>query len=170
MADMADSKTTPPASPGPETVLVVDDDALVLASVRALLALETPYHVVTCATPAAALEWLEAHDAGVVVSDYLMPGLDGITLLGRARALRPEVPRVLLTGYADKENAIRAINEVGLYHYLEKPWRNDDLLLVVRNAVEKRALVARLREKIDEASAAHAELAGLRHEILKAFA
>ena len=62
----------------------------------------------------------------------------------------PLVPRVLLTGYADKENAIKAINEVGLYQYIEKPWNNDDLRLIIRNALEKTVLLRQLKEKIQE--------------------
>jgi response regulator RpfG family c-di-GMP phosphodiesterase len=76
----------------------------------------------------------------------------------------------LLTGYADKENAIKAINEVGLYQYIEKPWQNDDLKLVIRNGLEKRVLLKRLQDKIGEVNKAHEELMSVQKEILKAFA
>jgi CheY-like chemotaxis protein len=70
----------------------------------------------------------------------MMPGMDGITFLRSRRELRPLTTRILLTGYADKENAIRAINEAGLYYYLEKPWDNEQLKLVIRNGIERSAL------------------------------
>ena len=77
-----------------------------------------------------------------------MPEMDGLSFLAKVRDLKPEVPRVMLTGYADKENAIKAINEVGLYQYIEKPWNNDDLCLVLRNGIEKKKLFERLQQKM----------------------
>jgi DNA-binding NtrC family response regulator len=104
-----------------------------------------------------------------VISDYLMPEMDGITFLAKVRDLHPEAPRIILTGYADKENAIKGINEVGLYQYIEKPWDNDELRLIIRNALEKRELVAKLKTKIDEINRAYGELQGIQQEILKTF-
>jgi serine phosphatase RsbU (regulator of sigma subunit) len=79
--------------------------------------------------------------------------MNGIDLLKEARKLQPDSFRILLTGYADKENAIKAINEVGLYHYLEKPWDNDALLNIVRNALKEKGLRKKLGEKIRELDA-----------------
>ena len=79
-----------------------------------------------------------------------MPEMNGIELLKEVKKLQPETVRLLLTGYADKENAIKAINEVGLYHYLEKPWDNDALLNIVRNALEEKGLKRALATKVDE--------------------
>jgi response regulator RpfG family c-di-GMP phosphodiesterase len=106
----------------------------------------------------------------VVVSDYLMPEIDGISFLSQVKAIQPEATRILLTGYADKENAIKAINDVGLYQYIEKPWENDDLKLIIRNGLEKRILLKRLEDKISEVNRAHEELMSLQRDILKAFA
>ena len=104
-----------------------------------------------------------------MISDYLMPEMDGISFLARVRDMQPEAPRIILTGYADKENAIKRINEVGLYQYIEKPWDNHELRLVIRNALEKRALVARLQKKVEEINKAYSELQSIPHEILKTF-
>ncbi len=152
------------------TVVVVDDEPMVLRSLETYLGLETDFRVVTFTSARAALEHLATEDADVVISDFLMPEMDGISFLARVRELRPEVPRVILTGYADKENAIKAINEVGLYQYLEKPWNNDDLRLVVRNGIEKKRLIDRLAAKVREVSVANDELEHLQQEILRAFA
>jgi response regulator RpfG family c-di-GMP phosphodiesterase len=86
------------------------------------------------------------------------------------KGVQPEATRILLTGYADKENAIKAINDVGLYQYIEKPWENDDLKLIIRNGLEKRILLKRLEDKITEVNRAHEELMSLQRDILKAFA
>jgi len=105
----------------------------------------------------------------LVISDYLMPELDGITFLSRLREIQPQTVRVLLTGYADKENAIRAINSVGLYQYIEKPWDNEKLLIVVKNGIEKRALLRALEIKIAELDEAHSNLKSIQTELIKAF-
>jgi response regulator RpfG family c-di-GMP phosphodiesterase len=75
--------------------------------------------------------------------------------------------RILLTGYADKRNAIRSINEVGLYQYLEKPWDNDRLLLVLRNAAERSVLLRELDERMQVLEQADRALAELRSRLLK---
>ena len=104
-----------------------------------------------------------------MISDYLMPEMDGITFLGHVRETRPEVPRIILTGYADKENAIKAINEVGLFQYIEKPWDNSDLLIIIRNGLERRNLLKNLQEKVGEINRAYNDLEKIQREILKAF-
>ncbi len=65
---------------------------------------------------------------------------------------------ILLTGYADKENAIRAINEIGLYKYIEKPWDNTDLMMNIRNGIERSRLMSDLRSKIMQLESAHQRL------------
>jgi DNA-binding NtrC family response regulator len=150
-------------------IVAVDDEEMVVKSLSFFLELETRYEVRAFTSANAALAHIAANDVDIVVSDYLMPEMDGLTLLARVRDLRPEVPRVILTGYADKENAIKAINEVGLYQYIEKPWNNDDLRLVLRNGIEKKKLLERLRQKMNEVTAAYAELQGIQTEVLKAF-
>lgn len=152
-----------------QTVMIVDDEPMVLTSLATYLELETDYHVVTFTSGEDAIRHVREQPVDVIISDFLMPGMDGIAFLSRARELAPDVPRIMLTGYADKENAIKAINQVGLFQYIEKPWDNDDLLLIIRNALEKRRLIVELSAKVDEISRARQDLAGLRQEILKAF-
>ena len=106
----------------------------------------------------------------MVISDYLMPEMDGITFLGKVREIKPQIPRIILTGYADKENAIKAINEVGLYQYIEKPWDNDDLHIIIRNGLEKQQLMKNLEQKIQEINKAYTDLQSIQQEILKTFA
>ena len=77
-----------------------------------------------------------------------MPEMNGLEFLTEVKNLYPEVSRILLTGYADKENAIRAINEVGLYRYIEKPWSNDDLIINIKNGIERSYLLSQLRQNI----------------------
>ena len=151
-------------------VLLVDDEEMVVTSIKSFLMLETDYDVVSFTSPEEALEYVKSNKVDLVISDYLMPDMDGIEFLAHIKDVQPEATRVLLTGYADKENAIKAINDVGLYQYIEKPWENEDLKLIIRNGLEKRVLLKRLEEKIDEVNKAHTELLNVQKEILKAFA
>lgn len=153
-----------------ESVLIVDDEEMVLTSLSTYLTLESDYEVLTFTSALAALAHLERQEVGLIISDFLMPEMDGITFLTRAKELWPDAPRVILTGYADKENAIKAINQVGLYQYVEKPWDNDELRLIIRNGLEKRQLLAHLSQKATQINQAYRELQGIQEEILKAFA
>lgn len=154
---------------GEETIVIVDDEEMVLTSLNAYLTLETDYEVLTFSSATSALDYLQSGSVDLVISDYLMPEMDGITFLSKVRDLHPEAPRIILTGYADKENAIKGINEVGLYQYIEKPWDNDDLRLIIRNGLEKRRLLAKLQYKVNEINKAYADLQDIQQEILKTF-
>lgn len=151
------------------TVMLVDDDAMVLMTLKALLELETSYRVLTYTDPAQALVELALQKPDLIVSDYMMPNMDGVSFLKQARDQSPMVTRILLTGYADKENAVRAINEAGLYYYLEKPWNNDHLKLVIRNGIERSALFNELDARVSALENAHGELAELRKRLMRAF-
>ena len=151
------------------TVFIVDDESMVTSALEAFLGLETSYRVETFNTPHEALAQLNGSPVDVVVADFLMPDMDGIQFLRQVRDQKPEVTRILLTGYADKQNAIRAINEVGLYHYLEKPWDNDHLLLIIRNAIERTKLFRDLGEKVNALENAHDSLSDIRQRLIKTF-
>jgi signal transduction histidine kinase len=138
--------------------LVVDDDPLVTTSLAAFLALETPYTVHTLNDPTEALAQLDTLKPDLVLSDFLMPGLNGIEFLTQVRERLPDASLILLTGYADKDSAMDAINRVGLYRYLEKPWNNQELLLTIHNGLERARLMVDLRTTIDELENAQDEL------------
>ncbi len=151
-------------------IFIVDDEDMVLTSIESFLALETEYQVETFLSPKEALAKAAEVDVNLIISDYLMPDMDGIAFLGEIRDLKPDVTRIILTGYADKENAIKAINEVGLFQYIEKPWDNDQLLIIIRNGLDKHYLLRNLREKIDQINKAYSDLQGIQQDILKTFA
>jgi DNA-binding NtrC family response regulator len=151
------------------TVLVIDDEEMVAMTLQGLLELETRYRVLSFTDPIKALAALESEKIDVIVSDFMMPGMDGITFLKHAREKKPMTTRILLTGYADKENAIRAINEAGLYYYLEKPWDNEHLKLVIRNGIERSALFNELDSRVGALESAHKELHDIRKRLIQAF-
>ena len=150
-------------------ILIVDDEEMVAISLRNLFRLQSDYQVMTHTSPIQALEAAGSRSVDLVISDYLMPEMDGITFLARFKEVNPEAIRILLTAYADKENAIRAINTVGLYQYVEKPWDNAMLLNVVNNGLEKRSLIRTLESKIAELDKTQASLKSLKNELIRAF-
>ena len=150
-------------------IVIVDDEDMVLRSLRSFLNLETDYNIETFTSPKKALESLDSKPLDLVISDYLMPEMNGIDFLLQVKRLHPFSTRVLLTGYADKENAIKAINEVGLYQYVEKPWDNEELKLIIQNGLERRFLMERLQEKIEEVQRVQQNLQDIQAQIIKAF-
>lgn len=153
-----------------ERVLILDDEEMVLISLRSFLELETDYEIVTFTSATEALEYTKKNKINLVVSDYLMPEMDGISFLAKVKEIDPNATRIILTGYADKENAIKAINEVSLFQYIEKPWDNDNLKLVIRNGIDKQKLLSELASKVVEIKKAYGDLENLHVDILKAFA
>jgi response regulator RpfG family c-di-GMP phosphodiesterase len=150
-------------------VVIVDDEEMVLASVAGLLKLEGDYEVTAFQQPADAIAYAKSHPVDLVVADYIMPEMNGLQLLAEIKQLQPQATRVLLTGYADKSSAIQAINDVGLYQYIEKPWDSAVLLLTVRNGVEKAHLLQDLQDKIAGLDAAHQNLKDVQAKLMKAF-
>ena len=155
--------------PAVPAVLIVDDEEIITTSLRNLLRVRTEYRPVGCNSPEEALAKAGAETFDVVISDYLMPSMDGVSFLSRFKEIQPQAMRILLTGYADKDSAIRAINQVGLFQYIEKPWDNDALLLAVRNALDKSSLLRTLDRKIAELHAANASLKEFQNELIRTF-
>jgi len=151
-------------------VVVVDDDPLVTSSLSSFLSLEMEIDPVVFNESPKAAEYIKENPIDLVISDFLMPSMDGIQLLNAARAAWPEAPRVLLTGYADKENAIKAINEVRVFQYIEKPWDNEQLRNIVLNGLERLMLMRLLTDKIDELSRTRKDLVGLKKALVRTFA
>ena len=127
-------------------ILIVDDEEMILSSLRSFFALESDYEIITFSTPADAAKYVAGNSIDLVISDFLMPAMDGIQFLSHVKAAHPTATRILLTGFADKENAIKAINEVGIYQYVEKPWDNTRLKLIVENGIERTSLLRRMQE------------------------
>jgi serine phosphatase RsbU (regulator of sigma subunit) len=132
------------------TILIVDDEEIVTKPLATYLELETDYHVCTFESPIQALEHLKKHQVDVAISDFFMPEMDGLQFLTEVKKLHPNAVRILLTGYADKENAIKAINDVGLFQYVEKPWDNEQVRLIIRNGLVNSNLRSILQAKIRE--------------------
>ena len=141
-------------------IVVVDDDNIVLDSLKTLFEIENIKNVRFFNSPIDAYKFLKDKNnkPKVVISDFLMPHINGIEFLAKVKTLYDDVSLILLTGYADKENAIKAINEIGIYKYIEKPWDNDRLILNIKNAIERNELILSLKDKISKLDKANKEL------------
>lgn len=139
-------------------IIAVDDEKMVTSAFKALFKVEGYTDVHLFNTPKDAIEYLKDNKPDLIISDFIMPEMNGLEFLTEAKKLYPEVSMILLTGYADKENAIRAINEIGLYKYIEKPWDNDDLMMNIKNGIERSHLLENLRNKIAELEVAKKQL------------
>lgn len=115
-------------------LLLVDDEENILRSLKRLLRRE-PYELVTADSGQAALEILETERIDLIISDARMPGMDGPTLLSTVRKRWPWVIRILLTGYADMESTVKAINDGQIYRYISKPWDDDELRVILHQAL-----------------------------------
>ena len=131
-------------------VALIDDEEIVLQSIKSFLELETDYTILSFQSPLVAIKALKQTPPDLVISDFLMPEMNGIEFLREIKKLFPEIPRILLTAYADKENAIKAINEIGLFQFIEKPWDNNQLMLIIQNGIATKNLKSHLQEKIRE--------------------
>jgi response regulator RpfG family c-di-GMP phosphodiesterase len=116
------------------SVLLVDDEENILSSLRRVLRGE-PYSVQIANSGEQALEILRQQPVDLVISDARMPGMDGATLLAEVQKHWPGSMRILLTGYADITTTIRAINQGQIYRYISKPWDDDELRLIMRQAL-----------------------------------
>ena len=139
-------------------ILYVDDDKLLTSTFSTLMKVEGFDDVVVFNDPLEAIKYLKKETPDLIISDFLMPEMNGLEFLREAKKLYPETSMILLTAYADKENAIKTINEIGVYKYIEKPWDNDDLIMNIKNGIERSHLLTDLREKIAELEKAKSQL------------
>ena len=139
-------------------ILIVDDETMVTRTLTMLLGLEGFSNAVSFNNPIEALEYLKGNEIDLIISDFIMPQMNGIDFLENAKKIQDKVTTILLTGYADKENAIRAINDIGIFKYIEKPWDNNNLIINIKNALTQTRLKKELDKKIEELEIANKKL------------
>jgi len=125
-------------------ILVVDDEPDMRCLLTGVLRAEG-FEAVAAAEGQAALDRVMAEAPAAVILDLRMPGLDGITTLKKLKAMAPQVPVIMLTAYGDIPTAVQAMR-LGANDYLTKPFQNDEIILTVRRALERQALLAEVEE------------------------
>jgi len=118
-----------------EKILIVDDQVEVLNTLRRLLMKN--YEVATASSGKDALNYLRDNTVAVILSDQRMPEMDGVTFLEKAKEMQPEAVRIMITGYADIEATVGAVNQAGIYQYISKPFEPDELKTIVKKAVKQ---------------------------------
>ncbi|MFT3962893.1 response regulator [Propionivibrio sp.] len=116
------------------SVLFVDDEVHIVNLLKIMF--RNDYEVFTATSGDAALEIVQARQIDVIVSDQRMPGMLGTELLGKVKARSPRTMRILLTGYSDLAAMVGSINEGEIYRFINKPWNNDEIRSIIREAAE----------------------------------
>lgn len=115
-------------------ILYVDDEMNNLVSFKATLRLK--YNVFTAISGEEAMKLLDEHQIHVIITDQRMPAMTGVEFLERILEKHPEPIRILLTGYADLNAVIDAVNKGKIFHYLSKPWNVEELELTIQRAMD----------------------------------
>ncbi len=139
---MNDAATHPEAAGGAHetaTLLFVDDEANILSALKRLFRPQG-YRIFTAAGGAEGLAIMEQAPVDLVISDMRMPEMSGAQFLEQVRQKWPDTVRILLTGYADISSTIEAINKGHIYRYVAKPWDDNDVVLSVNRALERKHL------------------------------
>ncbi len=117
-----------------QTILLVDDEANVIKSITRILQ-DEPWQVLTAKTGRQALDLMATTPVDVILSDERMPGMSGVELLNAVSRIHPETIRIILTGHANTQLVFQAISEGAIYKFLTKPWNDEELLSVLRQAM-----------------------------------
>jgi len=131
------------------TLLLVDDEINVLRSLKRLFD-EEDYIVLTAENAEEGLKILEQTPVDLIISDQKMPGMSGLEFLEKTMPGYPDVIRIILTGQAELDMAIEAINKGCVYKFILKPWNNYDLLFTVKRALEQYSLIRDNRDLTNE--------------------
>lgn len=127
-------------SPGPANLLFVDDEPNILKSLKRLFR-SAEYNILLAENGEEGLRILNQTAIDLVISDMRMPQMDGAEFLSRVAESWPSTIRILLTGYSDLDSTIVAVNQGKIYSYCSKPWEDNELKILVNNALEKKRLL-----------------------------
>ena len=127
-------------------VLLVDDEAAVLNAVRRIFSRSQIVELVTVLDPFEAMKVVAEGEIDLVISDQQMPGMTGLEFLSWVNATHPGIVKIIMTGDTDIQTAVQAINDIGVYKFIRKPWNNDYLYWTVIRALE----MARIKHENQE--------------------
>jgi len=143
-------------------LMLVDDEENILRSLKRVLALE-PYEVETYTNGTEALSRMEQFSFDLVLSDYRMPGMDGVTLLTECKRRYPDTMRLILSGYTDLEALMGAINQAQIYRFICKPWQDYDLKTAIFQAISHRVVLDENRRLAEQVRQQQSQLYRQKH-------
>lgn len=117
-------------------ILLLDDEPNILAALQRLLRREASWAVDAFSDPQEALDALSRNEYAVIISDYQMPTIDGVTFLQFAKQSQPQAVRMVLSAHGDRESMMNAINRAEIYRFLNKPWDDYELKAALRSAID----------------------------------
>ncbi len=151
---------------GKPKVLFVDDESSIINTLKRVFRNEGfEAHFVESGEEA--MGFLEKNNIEVIVTDYRMPEVDGLTLLKIVKEKYPDVIRIILTGYPDLSMLLDAVNEVGIFQVILKPWRNEELRHVVYRALEHQKLVRENKQLMELTAKQNQELREINSKLLE---
>lgn len=122
-------------------VMLVDDEDYILKALKRTISMYTDWEVETYQNPREALRRARTTVFDAVITDYMMPEINGLELLQELRDIQPDTIRILLTGVIDIETVMSAINKAGAFRFIPKPWDDDQLLDNIREGLKFRDIL-----------------------------
>ena len=154
-------------------LLIVDDEAHVLSALRRMLLnadappLLPDLKLKSFTSPIAALEHVRSHHVDLVVTDYRMPVMDGVSFLMHVKELQPDTARIILSACTDMEGIVRAINEAGIFRFVSKPWSDSELKTNIAQVLAHRELLVENRMLADQVRCQRGVISQQQHELAR---
>lgn len=155
--DNSPGETGSTSAQAPYRILLVDDEPNILAALRRVFQREN-YELLFAQNGADALRILEKKPVELIMSDFMMPGMNGSQLLQKVRERWPDTLRIMLTGHGNTDAVVGSIKDGAVYRFILKPWNDDDLRLTIALALEQYELIQRNRRLEQENEKQHRDL------------
>jgi putative nucleotidyltransferase with HDIG domain len=129
-----------------ETVLFVDDDRSILEHVSGIFR-NSGVGILTAREPREALEFFAGREIAVLVSDNIMPGMNGLELLSRVKKISPDTVKIMMTAYADLPTTLAAINKSEVFRFVTKPWQTEEMTKAVKDGIRRYRLLRSMKKE-----------------------
>lgn len=147
-------------------ILLLDDETNILTALKRLLRKED-WQIDAFADAEDAISALQANSYSVIVSDYKMPVMDGVSFLQFARQIQPDAIRMMLSGHGDRQSMITAINRAEIYRFLSKPWEDYEIQAAMRSAVDLYQVTIENRHLLEQIKRQNSLLRQREEELLR---
>lgn len=140
------------------TIMLVDDEENILKALNRALGRQSDLSIETYVSPSEALKRARTTNFDLFLSDYRMPGMDGVAFLTEIKDLQPESMRMIISGYTDLSALMGAINQAEIYRFITKPWQDYELIATIMQALQYRDMLLENRLLADQVREQQKEL------------